>query len=262
MRAESRKSRATGRFRTASTAVLAACLVLSATAAHAAEIRVLCSNGLRAVVEELRPAFEHSSGHTLAIQFNSTATLKQRIDGGEAFDVALLSSEAVADLVMSGKLTAGSRVELARSGIGVGFRKGAAKPDVRTTAALKEAVLRATSITYTRDGASRPQVDKMFENLGISAALQPKIKLLAAGQPAPSVAKGESEMVITLISEILPVAGVELAGPLPAEFQKYTAFSAAAAAAGANAQAVKALIAFVHGPAAAPVYAAKGMEMR
>jgi molybdate transport system substrate-binding protein len=241
---------------------LVACLALVATGAQAAELRVLCSNGLRAVIEELRPQFERTSGHTLALQFNSTTTLKQRIEGGEAFDVALLSSEAVDDLVKSGALVSASRAELAQSGIGVGIRKGAPRPDVRTAAALKDAMLRARSIAYTRDGASRPQVDKMFATLGIAAALQPKIKLMPAGEPAPSVATGQSEYVITLISEILPVAGVELAGPLPAEFQKYTSFAAAAGAHAANAQAVNALIAFMHGPAAAPVYTAKGMDVR
>lgn len=247
--------------RALTSAVVSAC-VLFATLAHAAQLRVLCSNGLRAVVEELRPEFERTSGHTLSIEFNSTATLKQRIEGGESFDVALLSTEAVDALIKAGKLTSSTRTELARSGIGVGFRKGAAKPDVHTAAALKEAMLHATSIAYTRDGASRPTVDKMFESLGIASTLQPKIKLMPAGTPAESVARGESEVVLTLISEIVPVKGVELAGPLPADFQKYTSFAAATAIKTKNGDAGMALIGFVRGPAAARIYKANGMEPR
>ena len=241
---------------------VAVCVVCWAQHADAAEIRVLCSNGLKAVLETIRPDFERTSGHTLKIEFNSTATLRQRIDGGEMFDVALLSTEAIDDFVKAGKLAAASRIELARTGIGVGFRKGAVRPDVRTTDAFKQAMLHAGSIVYTRDGASRPQIDTMFDSLGLRTALQPKIKLLPAGQPPEAVAKGEADIVLTLISEIVPVAGVELAGPLPADFQKYTSFAAAATPRAADSAAAKALLAFVHAPASASIYKKNGMEPR
>jgi len=250
-------------MRTKSAVALAVGLVfLLVQAAGAAEIRVICSNGVKAVLEDLGPQFERTSGHKLNIQFSSTATLKQRIDGGEAFDVAFLTSDAIDDLIQSGKLAAATRADLARTGIGVGYRKGAPKPDVATAAAIKALLLRAQSIAYTRDGASRPGIDKMFDRLGIAADVRGKSMLQAAGQAPGTVARGEAEIVLTLISEILPVAGVELAGPLPAEFQNYTSFAAAAATEGGNAQAVQALIKFVAGPTSAPVFKAKGMEPR
>jgi molybdate transport system substrate-binding protein len=237
-------------------------LLVQGSPVRAADIHVLCSNGLRAAVEELRPRFERASGHTLVIQFSSTASLKQRIEKGEAFDVALLTSDAIDDLITAGRLSGATHAELSRSGIGVGYRKGASKPDVRTPDAVRRTMLQAKSIAYTRDGASRPHVDRMFERLGITADVTPKIRLQAAGQPPESVAQGQSELVITLISEILPVAGIELAGPLPSEFQSYVAFAGAASARGNNLQAVQSLITFLDGPDAVAAYKAKGMEPR
>lgn len=245
---------------TISATVLTACLLLSTSAAQAAEIRVLCSNGVKAAVEELGPQFERASGNTLVVEFSTAATLAQRIKSGEAFDVAILTDQTVDDLIKSGALTSSTRAELARVGIGVGFRKGAATPDVRTSAAIKQTILNAKSIAYTGDGASRPFIDKMFAGLGVAPQVQSKAHLTAAGQAPTSVAKGESELVITLISEILPEPGVELAGPLPTEFQSYLGFAAAPAARTAKAAAAQALITFLDGSAAAATYKAKGME--
>jgi len=244
------------------TAVLAACLLVLASVAQAAEIRVLASNGIKAAMEALEPQFERASGDTLTIEFSTAATLKQRIESGAAFDVAILTDEVVNDLIKSGKLAPATRAELAAVGIGVGFRKGTAKPDVRTVAAIKQALQNATSIAYTRDGASRPAIDKMIASLGVAQDLESKSHLVAAGQAPASVAKGESELVLTLISEILPEEGVELAGPLPSEFQAYLGFAAASGTKTGNTPAAQALIKFLDGPAAMAVYKAKGMEAR
>jgi molybdate transport system substrate-binding protein len=133
---------------------------------------------------------------------------------------------------------------------------------VRTAASLKQALSGARSLAYTRDGASRPHIDKMLNSLGIAAELQPRTRLLGPGQAPESVAKGEADLVITLISEILPVDGVELAGSLPAEYQNYVSFAAAAAVGAGDAKAVAMLIEFVDGPGVAATYEAKGMEPR
>jgi len=153
------------------------------------------------------------------------------------------------------------RAKLARVGIGVGFRKGAAKPDVRTAAGIRQALLNAKAIAYTGNGASRPAIDKMIERLGIAKELQPKSHLTAAGAAPASVAKGESDLVLTLISEILPEPGVQLAGPLPSDFQTYLGFSAAPSPDAAKSAGVGALIKFLRGNAAAAAYKAKGMEV-
>ena len=245
---------------TISATVLTACLLLSTSAAQAAEIRVLCSNGVKAAVEVLGPQFERATGNTLLIEFSTAATLRERIERGDAFDVAILTDDAVDGLIKSGALTSSMRTELARVGIGVGFRKGAARPDVRSSAAITQVLLKAKSIAYTGNGATRPYIDKMFASLGLTRELESKAHLTAAGAAPTSVAKGESELVITLISEILPEPGVELAGPLPTEFQSYLGFAAAPAARTSKAAAAQALITFLDGSAAAATYKAKGME--
>jgi molybdate transport system substrate-binding protein len=233
----------------------------SYAAAQNAPVRVLVSNGMKAVLEDLQPQVERTIGHPLAMTFESTAVLKRKMDAGEAFDVAVLTSEVTSDLIKEGKLMGATRADLARAGIGVGIRKGAPKPDIRTADAMKKTLLEAKSITYASEGASRPYIDKMIDRLGIAAELKPKIKLTNGSGPATeSVAKGNSTLVLTLISEELPVPGLEVAGPVPAEFQSYINFSAAAGAKAGNPDAAKALIAFLKSPKAMPTYKTKGME--
>ena len=244
---------------TTTLAVLVAALSWSSPA-RAAEIRILASNGIKAAVDELRPQLEKASGATLSIEFNTAATLRDRIEKGEAFDVAILTDDAVDALIKAGKLSPAMRAKLARVGIGVGFRKGAPKPDVRTAAAIKQALLNAKAIAYTGNGASRPAIDTMIERLGIAKELQSKSHLTAAGAAPASVAKGESDLVLTLVSEILPEPGVDLAGPLPSDFQTYLGFSAAPSPKAATSAGVAALIKFLHSPAAAAAYKATGME--
>ena len=244
--------------------VSATLAVLSAMAfagpqADAAQLRVLASNGVKAAVEELKPQLEQASGDTLSIEFSTAADLRERIEKGEAFDVAILTDDAMDALAKAGKLSPG-RTKLARVGIGVGFRHGAAKPDVRTAAAIRQSLLHAKAIAYTGNGASRPAIDKMIERLGIAKEMAAKSHLTAAGSAPASVAKGESDLVLTLISEILPEPGVELAGPLPSDFQTYLGFSAAPSAKAASSPGALKMITFLRGSKAAAAYTAKGME--
>ena len=225
-------------------------------------IRVLVSNGMKAAMEELQPQCEHAIGHPLAVQFNSTASVKKMIQAGENFDATFITDEAIDSLIQQGKLAGGSR-KIARSELGIGIRAGAAKPDIRTPEALKKALREVKSITYPQDGASRGYIEKMFERLGIAADVKAKIILAPGSGPATeSVAAGKAAFVITLFSEIVPIPGVEILGPLPGEYQSDIRFSAAASAKTKNADAVKALIAFLAGPKAAPILKAKGLEPR
>ena len=248
-------------LRLAVTFVIAWAITVSyTTATYAADIRVLASNGVKAAVEELKPQLEKASGSTLSIDFSTAAALRERIEKGEAFDLAILTDDAIDALIKGGKISPTQRAKLARVGIGVGYRKGAAKPDITTAAGIKQTLLNATSIAYTGNGASRPAIDKMFERLGIAGQLKAKSHLTAAGAAPASVGKGESDLVLTLISEILPEPGVVLAGPIPPEFQSYIGFSAAPAPKAAASPAVASLIKFLDGPAAASIYKVKGME--
>jgi len=224
-------------------------------------LRVLVSNGMKGTMEELRPQCEKAVGRSLAIQFGSTASLKKRIEMGEAFDVTIITTEAIDDLIKQGKLTAASRMGLGRSELGIGIRAGAPRPDIRTPEALKKVLQEAKSITYPQDGASRGSIEKMFERMGIAADVKPKIILApGSGAATESVAAGQAAMVITLFSEIVPTHGVEILGPLPGEYHSDIRFGAATSATSKNAEAAKALIAFLSGPTAAPVLKAKGIE--
>ena len=226
-------------------------------------LRVLVSNGMKGTMEELQPQCEKAVGRPLAIQFGSTASLKKRIEMGEAFDVTIITTEAIGDLINQGKLTAASRTDVGRSELGIGIRAGAPKPDIRTPEALKKTLRDAKSITYPQDGASRGAIEKMFDGMGIAAEVKPKIILAPGSGPATeSVAAGQAAMVITLFSEIVPTHGVEILGALPAPYQMSIRFAAATSATSTNAEAGKALIAFVSGSKAAPVLKAKGIEPR
>jgi molybdate transport system substrate-binding protein len=226
-------------------------------------VRVLVSNGMKAAMEELQPQCERAIGHPLALQFNSTASVKKKIEAGEEFDVAIVTSEAIAELIKQGKLAGGSRADLGRSELGIGIRAGAAKPDIHTPEALKRTLRDAESITYPQDGASRAYIEKMFERMGIAAVVKPRIILAQGSGPATeSVAAGKAALVITLFSEIVPIHGVEILGPLPGEFHYDIRFGAAASATAKNAEAAKALITFLAGPKAAPTFKAKGLEPR
>lgn len=232
-------------------------------AAQTGAVRVLVSNGMKAAMEELKPACERAIGHPLALQFNSTAEVKKSIEAGAGFDATIITAEAISDLTQQGKLTAASRADLCRSELGIGIRAGARKPYIGTPDALKRTLVEAKSITYPRDGASRGYIEKMFERMGIAAALKPRIILAPGSGPATeSVASGKAELVITLFSEIVPIHGVEILGPLPGDLHYDIRFAAAASAASKNAEAAQALIAFLAGPKAAPTLKAKGLEPR
>jgi len=237
------------------------CLLVQFAAAQSGVLHVLASNGMKAVIEELQPRCERAIGHPLAIQYGSTVGLRQKIDAGEPFDVAILTSEAIGDLVKEGKASGGTRADFARCGVGVAVRSGSPKPDISTPAAMKRTLQSVKSITYAGDGASRGYIDKMLERLGLSEESKSKIILTKGSGPAmASVASGQVALVMTLMSELLPVQGIDVVGPFPAELQNYVSFGAASSAKTSQTEGAKALIAFLRSSEAAPVYKTKGME--
>jgi molybdate transport system substrate-binding protein len=248
----------------AAIAIAAGLSILSffgAGAAAAAEIKVLVSNALKSSMEELAPQFEKATQNKLAITFGAAAELKTSIEKGAAIDLAILTTATADDLVKEGKLVAAGRTDIARAGAGLAARKGAPKPDISTTDAFKHALLDAKSIAYVEAGATAPYIKSLFERLGIAEAIKPKLKPQPTSNPAAkAVANGEAELGITQISEILPYAGAELVGPLPAEIQLYTVYPAAVAADAKEPEAAKALIKFLTAPAAVTVLKAKGLS--
>lgn len=228
-------------------------------AAEAAELKLLVGNALKTVVDELGPQFEKENGSTLSVTVGTTAQLKGRIDRGGAFDVVILAKPALDELAGQGKIVDSTRAVIARSGIGVAVRKGAPKPDLSSDDAFKQAMLDAKSIGFVDQTPTAAALKSLFAKLGIADAMKSKSKALNM-QAAVAVANGDVEIGLTQIPEILAYPGVELAGPLPAGIETYTAFAGGVGAAAENSTGAAALIKFLTGPNAAPVIKAKGME--
>jgi molybdate transport system substrate-binding protein len=233
--------------------------------ADAAEIKIFSSSALNGVLTELAPQFERENGHKLVIQYGASATLKRQIDAGETPDVAILTPALIGDLIKAGKVTSGTQANVARSGVGVAVRVGAAKPDVGTVEAFKKALMAARSIGYTDPalgGLSGVYIGGLLERLGLAEALKSKIKLTsnAPHALADAVAKGDIELGLIQISEIVPEPGLQLVGPFPPELQNFSVFTAGVLASGKEPEASRALIKFLASPAASAVIKAKGME--
>src|SRR6516164_6868282 len=231
--------------------------------AASAEIKVLTAGAFKQVLLALLPAFEQQTGHKVSVDNDTVGALTKRIDGGETFDLAVLTPAAVDDLARKGKFVAGSRKNLARVGVGVVVKEGAPKPDIGSVDAFKKALLAAKSVAYidpAAGGSSGIYVAGLLDKLGIAGEVKPKAKLIPGGAVAEHVAKGEAELGIHQISEILPVKGVTLVGPLPAEIQNYTVYAAGLGAHTQAQDAAKALLKTLTSPAAAEVLKSKGME--
>jgi len=241
------------------TALAALAIPFAAAQARAGEIQVFSSTAVKTVVEELGPQFEKATEQKVVFRIGPAAVLKTKIDQGAAFDVSILTVAITDDLAKQGKIDPATRLAVAHAGIGVAVRKGAPKPDISTVDAFKRALLNAKSIGFTAQGASAVALQAAFVKLGIAEELKPKIKLLD-GPAGAAVAKGEVEIGMTQISELLPYPDDELVGPLPAEIQVYTNFSAGIATATKETGAAAAFIKFLTTPAALQVIKAKGLE--
>lgn len=241
---------------------LAVLILLTTVDSYAAsEITVLCSNGLKAVVEELVPQYERATKNTVVVKYGLAASLKQQIEGGAPFDVAIVTPPVIDDLIAHGKIAAGTRTAIAQSGLAIAIRTGARKPDISTVDALKRALLDAKGIAYAKEGASGVAFAAIVQRLGIADALKAKSKLTATGEAVgEAVSRGESEFGVLPVSEILPVRGAELLGTFPAEVQTYVVMVGGVNAGTKQPAVANDLIRFLTAPAALPVLKAKGME--
>jgi molybdate transport system substrate-binding protein len=223
-------------------------------------MKVLCTNGLKTVMLDLAPAFERTTGAKLTITWGSTNGLLKELDAGASGDLAILTAEVIDDLIKRGKVAAGSRVDLARSGIGIAVRKGAKKPAIGTPEEFKQALLAAKSVAHSKTGLSGIYFPTVLARLGIADAMKSKIVVPEPGNPVGEVvAKGDAEIGVQQISELLPVAGIDIVGPLPAELQKITTFSAGLMKGAKDPDTAKALVTFVAAEAR-PLLKGKGLE--
>lgn len=226
---------------------------------QAADVKVYASTSFKAVLDELGPQFEKATENRLVFTIGPAATLKTQIDQGADFDVAILTLPLMDTLAGAGKFDPASRVTIARAGLGVAVRAGAAKPDVSTDEALKQALLNAKSIGYNGVGSSRASIEATFGKLGIADAIKSKIHLLDVSAPV-AVGKGEVEMGLGPVSEVLLVSGVQVAGFFPADVQAYLVLAGGVSNGSRSAGAARALLEFLRSPAAGPVLKSKGME--
>jgi len=242
---------------TGATFLLAACSAL----AQNAPVHVLASNGVKAVLDDLQKQAEQATKRPLMIEYDTSSVVKKKIEDGAAFDVAILTADVIDDLAKDAKIDPGTRMDIARCGIGVGVRAGAAKPDITTSAALKKTLLASKSITYAENGASRKYILQIFDKFKITDVMKAKT-VAAQGSDASNahVADGSAEMILTLISEILPAKGVQLVGPLPKDVQHYVGFAVGTSKNSKNTDAAKALTKFLSSPAVEGTLKAKGMQ--
>jgi molybdate transport system substrate-binding protein len=236
---------------------------MMAQTATAAEIKVLTTGAFKQVVVALVPEFEKATGHKVVIDNGTVGQLQRRVDGGEAFDVLVLSPRGIEDYIKSGKIAAGSNARLAKVGVGVMVKDGAPKPDVSSVEAFKQALLKARTVGYidpASGGSSGIYVSGLLDKLGIADQVKPKAKLKQGGHVSDLVKSGEAELGIHQISEIVSEQGVTLVGPLPAEIQNYTVYVVGLSTAAKDPEAAKAFIKVLTGPSAAGVLKSKGME--
>ena len=246
------------------TLIVTAWLVNSGLAsASAAELKVLTAGAFKQVVVALVPDFEKQTGDTVVIENDTAGGLKARIQGGAAFDVAVITPAVLKELTTSGKIATGSNVNVASVGVGVVVKEGAVKPDISSVEAFKAALLAAKSVAYidpASGGSSGIYIDKLLERLGIADQIRPKAKLKKGGHVADLIVSGEAEIGLHQISEIVPVKGAALVGPLPREIQNTTTYAAGMSASTQNKAAAQALIQAFSGAEAAAVLKSKGME--
>lgn len=240
-------------------------LVAALPGAAADEIRVMTSGGFTATYLEIVPAFERETGHTVQTVFggsmgNGPETIPNRLQRREPADIVILASTALDELIAQGKVVAGSRVDLVRSTIGMAVRAGAPKPDISTVSALTDTLLRARSIGYSSSASGVYLSTELFQRLGIADRVLPKSRNAGGARVAALVARGEVEIGFQQVSELLPEPGVDYVGPLPADVQRETVFSAGIVAGAAHAESAHALIRFLASDRALPSIRKFGLE--
>jgi molybdate transport system substrate-binding protein len=251
-------------------ALLAAALVLAGCGSlgnppATGDIHVMTSGGFTAAYNDLRPAFERASGRTVKTAYgasmgNADDSIPNRLARNEPADVVILARPALDALVAQGKVLPGSQVDLVRSSIGFAVRKGAPRPDISTVDALKRTLLAAPSIAYSASASGTYYETELLKKLGIEAQVKPKSKRILSERVGTVVARGDAVLGLQQVSELLPIAGIDYLGPLPAEVQQVTVFSAGIASASKQPEAARQLIRYLNSPAAASTIAKTGLE--
>ena len=246
-------------------ALVAANIIIFASTAFGAELNVMSSGGFTAAYRDLLPQFEQATRNKVATAYGASMggaadSIPSRLQRGEPADVVIMAGPALDELIKQGKVVAGSRVDLARSIIGMAVRAGAPKPDIRSVDALKQTLLQAKSIAYSASASGVYLSNELFPRLGIAEQIKGKCKRIESERVGTVVARGDAEIGFQQVSELLPIPGIDYVGPLPPEVQQVTVFSAGVAAGAKEPEAGRALINFLASPAAAPTIKKSGLE--
>lgn len=243
-------------------AIAVSLLLGSQSIAGAADIKVVSSQALAEVMPELIPEFERRSGHRVTISFGTTGAIVDRLERGETADVVILTEPGLRRVAAGGKV-ADQPTVVARSQVGVAVKAGASKPDIRSADALRRSLLLARSIAYpdpASGGASGVQFAELLQKLGIAETVKPKVRLVPSGASTGELAaRGEVELAVQMVSELLPVPGIEVVGPLPSDILAPTVLQSAVASAPAEPDAARAFVGFMTSPQAMAVLEAKGL---
>lgn len=231
-----------------------------ATAAQAADFTVLCSQALRAALAELAPTFERATGDRLLVTYGTSHTLKALIEGGMPFDVAITTPVVVVALVQQGRIADGSAVTIARTGMGVAVGKGVTRPDIGSAEALKRTLVAARSVAYVTYGASGSAFIATLRRLGIEGEVKARGKAMSKGRAGEAVARGEADLAVQFLPELIAVPGVDLIGPFPPEMQSYVVLVGGISTDAAHGEPARTFLAFLRSPAAAAVIRARGLE--
>lgn len=250
----------------AGTAALALiCALVSVATARADEIKVVTSGAFTAAYLELVPQYEGATHNTIVTEFGPSMgtthnAIPIRLERGEEIDVVIMAAPALADLIKQGKVRADSRVGLVQSSIGMAVKAGAPRPDISTVDALKRTLLAAKSIAYSDSASGVYLSTELFPKLGIAGQIMGKARKIEADPVGGVVATGEFEIGFQQISELRPVKGIDIVGPLPSGAQRVTVFAAGIPATSKHPEAAKAFIQWLASPAAYPAIKNSGLE--
>ena len=240
--------------------IATAAMLCVPTLTDAAEIKVLSTQATEEAYRELVPQFEKATGHKVTTVFTGTLGAQKRLADGENYDMIIMSAPSIDAQIKAGKVVAGSRVDIAKSGVGVGVPKGAPKPDIRTTEALKKSLLAAKSIGYST-GPSGVYMISLFEKLGLADQIKDRLKQTPTGVFVGTIiASREVEIGFQQVSELSNFPGVDYVGPLPADVQNTTVFSSGMIVDAKEAEAAKALVKFLTSPDAGSTFKKRGLE--
>lgn len=247
--------------------MLAAAFVFAflARPAAAADLMVISSGGFTPAYRELAPPFEQQTGNHLHLELGASmgttpTAIPMRLQRGEPADVLLMVAAALDQLIKDGRAVPGSRVDLARSSIGMAVKAGAPKPDISTVAALRATLLSAKSIAYSDSASGVYLQNELFPKLGIADQIKDRAHMIPGDPVGGVVARGDAEIGFQQISELKPIPGIDIVGPIPPEVQKVTIYAAGIAAGSQHVAEAKALIGYLASGAAAPAVRATGME--